>query len=204
MGDGWCDFQNNRGYCGWDGGDCCASTAKGGKVKLMFPTLCTSHLCRCLDPYAIENRNDLERAKFFTDRGLENVFTEDKSKATVITNESQTEPYLSVLKNYEDNMRINQIISLKFRPWAKFGSKELRLLNLAQLTTSLTNNNITDIYKTLFFSTNSSQISFELSKIEILAEEYKNFIASKKYVDALRASVIRALQNQYQTLQLKS
>ncbi|KAL1232119.1 Pappalysin-1 [Trichinella pseudospiralis] len=59
VGDGWCDFQNNRGYCGWDGGDCCASTAKGGKVKLMFPLLCTSHLCHCLDPYAIENRNKI-------------------------------------------------------------------------------------------------------------------------------------------------
>ncbi|CDW52559.1 Laminin G 3 and Notch and Sushi and Peptidase M43 domain containing protein [Trichuris trichiura] len=59
--DGWCDFQNNRGYCGWDGGDCCASTAAEGKVKLMFPSLCASHLCRCLDPYAIENRNEIVR-----------------------------------------------------------------------------------------------------------------------------------------------
>uniref|UniRef100_A0A5S6QYA8 Sushi domain-containing protein n=1 Tax=Trichuris muris TaxID=70415 RepID=A0A5S6QYA8_TRIMR len=57
--DGWCDFQNNRGYCGWDGGDCCPSTAAEGKVKLMFPSLCASHLCRCLDPYAIENRNEI-------------------------------------------------------------------------------------------------------------------------------------------------
>lgn len=55
MGDGWCDFQNNRGYCGWDGGDCCASTVRGGRVRLMFPSLCTSLLCQCIDPFAIEN-----------------------------------------------------------------------------------------------------------------------------------------------------
>ena len=55
VGDGWCDFQNNRGYCGWDGGDCCASTAREGRVRLMFPALCTSQLCSCLDPYADEN-----------------------------------------------------------------------------------------------------------------------------------------------------
>lgn len=28
----------------------------GGHVRLMFPGLCTAHLCQCLDPYAIENR----------------------------------------------------------------------------------------------------------------------------------------------------
>ncbi|OZC08631.1 hypothetical protein X798_04312 [Onchocerca flexuosa] len=55
MGDGWCDFQNNRGYCGWDGGDCCASTVRGGRVRLMFPSLCTSILCQCIDPFAVEN-----------------------------------------------------------------------------------------------------------------------------------------------------
>lgn len=55
VGDGWCDFQNNRGYCGWDNGDCCASTVRGGRVRLMFPTLCTSQLCQCIDPFAIEN-----------------------------------------------------------------------------------------------------------------------------------------------------
>lgn len=55
MGDGWCDFQNNRGYCGWDGGDCCVSTVRGGRVRLMFPSLCTSILCQCIDPFAAEN-----------------------------------------------------------------------------------------------------------------------------------------------------
>ncbi|KAM3729084.1 Pappalysin-1 [Dirofilaria immitis] len=55
MGDGWCDFQNNRGYCNWDGGDCCASTVRGGRVRLMFPSLCTSILCQCIDPFAAEN-----------------------------------------------------------------------------------------------------------------------------------------------------
>ncbi|EJW76841.1 hypothetical protein WUBG_12252 [Wuchereria bancrofti] len=55
MDDGWCDFQNNRGYCDWDGGDCCASTVRGGLVRLMFPSLCTSILCQCIDPFAAEN-----------------------------------------------------------------------------------------------------------------------------------------------------
>uniref|UniRef100_A0A7E4UM93 Pappalysin-1 n=1 Tax=Panagrellus redivivus TaxID=6233 RepID=A0A7E4UM93_PANRE len=55
MGDGWCDFQNNRGYCKWDGGDCCPSTVRNGKVRFMFPTLCTNALCRCIDPNAEEN-----------------------------------------------------------------------------------------------------------------------------------------------------
>ncbi|KAL3989294.1 hypothetical protein ACH3XW_27090 [Acanthocheilonema viteae] len=55
MGDGWCDFQNNRGYCDWDGGDCCASTVRGGRVRMMFPSLCTSILCQCIDPFAAEN-----------------------------------------------------------------------------------------------------------------------------------------------------
>uniref|UniRef100_A0A915PPJ6 Sushi domain-containing protein n=1 Tax=Setaria digitata TaxID=48799 RepID=A0A915PPJ6_9BILA len=47
--------KNNRGYCAWDGGDCCASTVRGGRVRLMFPSLCTSILCQCIDPFAVEN-----------------------------------------------------------------------------------------------------------------------------------------------------
>uniref|UniRef100_A0A1I8EZY1 Uncharacterized protein n=1 Tax=Wuchereria bancrofti TaxID=6293 RepID=A0A1I8EZY1_WUCBA len=44
MDDSWCDFQNNRSYRDWDGGDCCASTVRGRRVRLMFPSLCTSIL----------------------------------------------------------------------------------------------------------------------------------------------------------------
>ena len=32
-GDGNCDDENNNKGCGYDGGDCCAKTVKGGKVK---------------------------------------------------------------------------------------------------------------------------------------------------------------------------
>uniref|UniRef100_A0AC34F1E7 Pappalysin-1 n=1 Tax=Panagrolaimus sp. ES5 TaxID=591445 RepID=A0AC34F1E7_9BILA len=55
IGDGWCDFQNNRGYCNFDGGDCCSSTSRSGKVRFMFPSLCTNAFCQCLDPNSNEN-----------------------------------------------------------------------------------------------------------------------------------------------------
>uniref|UniRef100_A0A914YN58 Sushi domain-containing protein n=1 Tax=Panagrolaimus superbus TaxID=310955 RepID=A0A914YN58_9BILA len=55
IGDGWCDFQNNRGYCNFDGGDCCSSTSRSGKVRYMFPSLCTNAFCQCLDPNSNEN-----------------------------------------------------------------------------------------------------------------------------------------------------
>ena len=32
-GDGNCDDENNNKGCAYDGGDCCAKTVKGGKVK---------------------------------------------------------------------------------------------------------------------------------------------------------------------------
>ncbi|XP_078604176.1 pappalysin-1-like isoform X1 [Branchiostoma floridae x Branchiostoma japonicum] len=53
--DGWCDQQNNRAFCNYDGGDCCESTNGNGKVQ-PFPANCKEE-CRCKDPNAIENRN---------------------------------------------------------------------------------------------------------------------------------------------------
>merc|ERR1712178_623464 len=44
-GDGNCDDKNNNCGCAYDGGDCCAKTVKGGKVKTQF---CKA--CACLDP----------------------------------------------------------------------------------------------------------------------------------------------------------
>ena len=32
-GDGNCDDENNNKGCGYDGGDCCVASVKGGKVK---------------------------------------------------------------------------------------------------------------------------------------------------------------------------
>jgi hypothetical protein len=32
-GDGNCDDENNNKGCGYDGGDCCVTSVKGGKVK---------------------------------------------------------------------------------------------------------------------------------------------------------------------------
>jgi len=46
-GDGNCDDENNNKGCGYDGGDCCAKTVKGGKVKKDY---CKK--CACLDPKA--------------------------------------------------------------------------------------------------------------------------------------------------------
>merc|ERR1712032_1262967 len=37
-GDGNCDDNNNNCGCGYDGGDCCAKTAKGGKVGRTYCT----------------------------------------------------------------------------------------------------------------------------------------------------------------------
>ncbi|CAH1270963.1 PAPPA [Branchiostoma lanceolatum] len=53
--DGWCDQQNNRAFCNYDGGDCCESTNGNGKVQ-PFPANCREE-CECKDPNAIENRN---------------------------------------------------------------------------------------------------------------------------------------------------
>merc|ERR1711907_743089 len=44
---GNCDDENNNCGCEYDGGDCCAKTAKGGKVSTKF---CKD--CKCLDPNA--------------------------------------------------------------------------------------------------------------------------------------------------------
>ena len=35
-GDGNCDDANNKKDCGYDGGDCCAKTVKGGQVKTKY------------------------------------------------------------------------------------------------------------------------------------------------------------------------
>jgi len=44
-GDGTCDDENNSCGCDYDGGDCCAKSVKGGKLKLSY---CKQ--CKCLDP----------------------------------------------------------------------------------------------------------------------------------------------------------
>merc|ERR1712032_1649226 len=44
-GDGNCDDENNNKGCGYDGGDCCAKTVKGGQVKKNY---CKE--CKCVDP----------------------------------------------------------------------------------------------------------------------------------------------------------
>merc|ERR1739844_713616 len=43
--DGNCDDENNNAGCAYDGGDCCAKTAKGGKVGKQY---CKE--CKCKDP----------------------------------------------------------------------------------------------------------------------------------------------------------
>merc|ERR1712032_1357274 len=44
-GDGNCDDENNNKGCGYDGGDCCAKSVKGGQVKKNF-----CKMCKCVDP----------------------------------------------------------------------------------------------------------------------------------------------------------
>merc|ERR1711979_145605 len=50
-GDGNCDDENNNCGCDYDGGDCCAKTAKGGKVKTQY---CKD--CKCLDPKVCDGK----------------------------------------------------------------------------------------------------------------------------------------------------
>lgn len=55
IGDEFCDSKNNRAYCTFDGGDCCASTTPDGVVR-PFPQTCdTTKECGCHDPTAVEN-----------------------------------------------------------------------------------------------------------------------------------------------------
>ncbi|XP_020846268.1 pappalysin-1 [Phascolarctos cinereus] len=60
MGDNYCDAINNRAFCNYDGGDCCASTVKTKKVT-PFPMSCDLQGdCACRDPKAQEHsRKDL-------------------------------------------------------------------------------------------------------------------------------------------------
>merc|ERR1712139_24194 len=53
-GDGNCDDANNNCGCGYDGGDCCAGSVKGGKVTTAY---CKA--CICKDPkYAVKGCTD--------------------------------------------------------------------------------------------------------------------------------------------------
>ncbi|KAM4642162.1 pappalysin-2 [Discoglossus pictus] len=53
--DGWCDTINNRAYCQYDGGDCCASTLSSHKV-IPFAADCEEDECTCRNPEAEENK----------------------------------------------------------------------------------------------------------------------------------------------------
>ncbi|XP_077309317.1 pappalysin-2 [Lithobates pipiens] len=56
--DGWCDTINNRAYCQYDGGDCCASTLSSHKGQVVtFGAECEEDECTCRDPEAEENRS---------------------------------------------------------------------------------------------------------------------------------------------------
>ncbi|XP_069837812.1 pappalysin-2 isoform X2 [Dendropsophus ebraccatus] len=56
--DGWCDTINNRAYCQYDGGDCCASTLSSHKGQVIpFGVECEKDECTCRDPEAEENRS---------------------------------------------------------------------------------------------------------------------------------------------------
>ncbi|KAG7524210.1 pappalysin-2 [Solea senegalensis] len=55
-GDGWCDTNNNRAYCQYDGGDCCPSTLSSRKV-IQFGADCNQDECTCRDPDAEENKS---------------------------------------------------------------------------------------------------------------------------------------------------
>ena len=54
--DGWCDIQNNREECSFDGGDCCPSTCEDGEY------LCGDYQWICIDPNACETTGECEPA----------------------------------------------------------------------------------------------------------------------------------------------
>uniref|UniRef100_UPI00358E3B5D pappalysin-1-like n=1 Tax=Myxine glutinosa TaxID=7769 RepID=UPI00358E3B5D len=63
-GDGWCDPKNNRAYCEYDGGDCCASTLQSKEVIPFGGPCDLQGDCACRDPAATENharRHDIGR-----------------------------------------------------------------------------------------------------------------------------------------------
>ncbi|KAM9324715.1 pappalysin-2 [Gastrophryne carolinensis] len=56
--DGWCDKINNRAYCQYDGGDCCASTLSSHKGQVvLFGAEWEDDEYTCRDPEAEENRS---------------------------------------------------------------------------------------------------------------------------------------------------
>ena len=54
--DGWCDIQNNREECGFDGGDCCPSTCEDSMY------FCGDYQWICIDPEACETTGECEPA----------------------------------------------------------------------------------------------------------------------------------------------
>ncbi|XP_055515713.1 pappalysin-1-like [Leucoraja erinacea] len=64
MRDNYCDGINNRAYCSYDGGDCCASTVLTKKV-VPFPMSCELHgECACRDPAAQEHSKARQQRYF--------------------------------------------------------------------------------------------------------------------------------------------
>ncbi|GCB62311.1 hypothetical protein scyTo_0000023 [Scyliorhinus torazame] len=61
VGDNYCDGNNNRAYCSYDGGDCCPSTVITKKV-IPFPMSCELHGdCACRDPAAQEHGKETDQ-----------------------------------------------------------------------------------------------------------------------------------------------
>ena len=54
--DGWCDIQNNRAECAYDGGDCCPSTCESNAYS------CGDYQWICIDPEACESTGECEPA----------------------------------------------------------------------------------------------------------------------------------------------
>jgi len=62
--DGNCDDENNNCGCKWDGGDCCAATVAGKKVK---KTYCVD--CSCIDPKQTKKCNGKCKSKTYKGDG---------------------------------------------------------------------------------------------------------------------------------------
>lgn len=65
MGDNYCDSINNRAFCNYDGGDCCASTVKTKKVGMPLPLFTGNFL--------VSAALRLEKKIFLLDQGRSEV-----------------------------------------------------------------------------------------------------------------------------------
>lgn len=176
-------------------------------MKLMFPSLCTSHLCQCLDPYAIENRNELERAKLlstdfnFASRALQQAG--DKEIRKIQRNWwSQND---SLVDWTQPSPNLDQAIPQHLRPQSlSLSTMDLSLLNVFDISKALVMENVTK--EELFMKPG---FAMQLEALNAKLREYKSFAAkgrwnSRYHTQKIRSLLFMALREEYKNLQTRT